>query len=101
MLIRQSNVSAQQADLDIETFLSLKSGKNLQLKAEVKDADDNIVVANTIAAQGDVSHIPLTLQNPHLWQGKQDPYLYTVEVSLMDGDKVIDQVRQQTGLRSF
>ena len=101
VLIRQSNVSAQQADLDIETFLSLKSGKNLQLKAEVKDADDNIVVANTIAVQGDVSHIPLTLQNPHLWQGKQDPYLYTVEVSLMDGDKVIDQVCQQTGLRFF
>ena len=101
VLIRQSNVSAQQADLDIETFLSLKSGKNLQLKAEVKDAVGNIVVANTIAAQGDVSHIPLTLQNPHLWQGKQDPYLYTVEVSLMDGDKVVDQVCQQTGLRSF
>ncbi|MBR5716106.1 MAG: glycoside hydrolase family 2 protein [Bacteroidales bacterium] len=101
VLIRQKNVSAKQAELDIETFLSLKSGRNLQLKAEVKDTDGNIVVANTIAAQGDVARIPLTLQNPHLWQGKQDPYLYTVEVSLMDGEKVIDQVRQQTGLRSF
>ena len=101
VLIRQSNVSAQQADLDIETFLSLKSGKALSLKAEVKDGAGNVVGSSNVAAKGDVAHILLTLQNPHLWQGKQDPYLYTVEVSLMDGDKVIDQVRQQTGLRSF
>ena len=101
VLIRQSNVSAQQADLDIETFLSLKSGKNLSLKAEVKDGAGNVVDSSNVAAKGDVAHIPLSLQNPHLWQGKQDPYLYTVEVSLMDGDKVVDQVCQQTGLRSF
>ena len=101
VLIRQSNVSAQQADLDIETFLSLKSGKNLSLKAEVKDGAGNVVGSSNVAAKGDVAHILLTLQNPHLWQGKQDPYLYTVEVSLMDGDKVVDQVCQQTGLRSF
>ena len=101
VLIRQSNVSAQQVDLDIETFLSLKSGKNLSLKAEVKDGAGNVVDSSNVAAKGDVAHIPLSLQNPHLWQGKQDPYLYTVEVSLMDGDKVVDQVCQQTGLRSF
>lgn len=101
VLIRQKNISEQQADLIVETFLSLKSGKRLQLKADVKDASGNIVCSNTTDAQTDVASIPLSLSKPHLWQGKQDPYLYTVEVSLMDGGKVIDQVRQQTGLRSF
>jgi beta-galactosidase len=101
ILIRQEQVSEQKADLRIETFLSLKSGRNLTLKAEVKDAAGNVIVNATRAAQDSVTNIPLTLQNPHLWQGKQDPYLYTVEVSLMNGDKVVDQVCQKTGLRYF
>jgi len=101
VLIRQENVSEKQAELNIETFLSLKTGKNLTLKVEVKDAAGNIVGNATSSAKDSVTSLPLTLQNPHLWQGKQDPYLYTVEISLMDGDKVIDQVCQKTGLRYF
>jgi beta-galactosidase len=43
----------------------------------------------------------LAIQKPRLWHGKKDPYLYTVTVSLKDGEKTIDSVNQPLGLRSF
>jgi beta-galactosidase len=42
----------------------------------------------------------LTLPSPRRWQGRKDPYLYTVSVSvLVDGQKR-DQVTQSLGLRT-
>ena len=101
-LIRQSGVSAQQADLSVETFLSLRSAPaSLSVKVDVSDAGGQVVASASVAAADSVTIVPLTLHQPHLWQGKADPYLYTVTVSLLRDGKVVDQIRQQTGLRSF
>ena len=44
---------------------------------------------------------PLTIRNASLWRC-EDPYLYTVEVSLYDASgKVIDQVREPFGIRTI
>lgn len=51
--------------------------------------------------------LELAIENPHLWQGREDPYLYTVRVRLLEiggktGDEaVIDQVSLRFGCRSF
>ena len=45
--------------------------------------------------------VKIHLENPHLWNGKKDPYLYTAEVVLKKGDEVIDQVRTRFGVRTF
>ncbi len=39
--------------------------------------------------------------NPHLWQGKVDPYLYKVKASLQSYNEVKDEVVQTMGLRYF
>lgn len=39
---------------------------------------------------------------PHLWNGTEDPYLYTVQADLLDADgTVLDTVSQRFGVRSF
>ena len=41
------------------------------------------------------------IDEPHLWNGIEDPYLYTAIVELIDNDKVIDSVSAKFGLRTF
>ena len=40
--------------------------------------------------------ISFTLENPHLWHGRKDPYLYTVKASIDT-----DEVSARIGIRSF
>ena len=41
------------------------------------------------------------LNSPHLWQGREDPYLYKVVSRLMQDGQVIDEVVQPLGLRKY
>lgn len=41
------------------------------------------------------------IANPHLWNGRKDPYLYTVRVRLIQDGKVLDEVTQPLGVRTF
>lgn len=43
----------------------------------------------------------LQLDSVRLWNGRQDPYLYQVQVELIKDKQVIDQVQQSFGVRSF
>ena len=43
----------------------------------------------------------VTVPNPHLWNGRQDPYLYQAVVELRSADGVVDSVEQPLGLRFY
>ncbi|MBQ8374989.1 MAG: glycoside hydrolase family 2 protein [Clostridia bacterium] len=43
----------------------------------------------------------ITIENPRLWQGKKDPYLYTVKATLLCGETIADEVCVRVGIRSF
>ncbi len=61
------------------------------------DMCGNEVAATTIA---DTS-ATLELENVHLWNGKKDPYLYTVEAEIVEDGKVLDNVKTRIGFRTF
>jgi len=42
----------------------------------------------------------LEIPRPHRWNGRPDPYLYTVTVRLRRGDAIVDEVTQPLGLRT-
>jgi beta-galactosidase len=52
---------------------------------------------------GETRDIELTgpVTSPHLWQGKEDPYLYTAAVAVSSRGKRTDLVEQPFGIRSF
>ena len=57
----------------------------------------------TLAARstGDTSH-DISVASPHLWQGVRDPYLYELQVDVLDGrGVVVDRVSQKLGLRQM
>ncbi|MFS4456646.1 glycoside hydrolase family 2 protein [Maribacter sp. 2304DJ31-5] len=45
--------------------------------------------------------IPIEINEPHLWNGTLDPYLYSVKVQLEKDKKIIDEVIVPLGLRYF
>ena len=43
----------------------------------------------------------IEIKNVVLWNGRKNPYLYTAEIELLDGDKVVDKVSTRFGCRTF
>ena len=55
---------------------------------------------NTVAA-GSGSDCDLTIENVHLWDGVDDPYLYTCEATLSVDGAAVDAISTRFGVRSF
>lgn len=45
--------------------------------------------------------VTLEIPNPHLWNGRADPFRYQVICTLSDGDKILDTVEKYIGIRYF
>jgi len=41
------------------------------------------------------------IQNAHLWQGRKDPYLYSMQAELLENGAVLDTVSTRFGCRSY
>ena len=66
----------------------------------LKDAEGN-VVGQAETEPGGHNHVLIDVQEPHLWNGIADPYLYTCEASIVNGEEVFDTVTVAYGYRSF
>ncbi len=95
-LIITPQINGNDADVEIETWVvNLKD--NQKLRYIIKSADGKTVLEKK------TRDLKVTLKIPcvRLWQGKKDPYLYTAEIEIVDGDKVIDNVSSRFGCRTF
>lgn len=45
--------------------------------------------------------LKLEISDPHLWQGTLDPHLYTADVQILDGERVWDERKIETGFREI
>ena len=63
------------------------------VEAKLLDADGKVVARST----GE----ELTIKNVHLWDGIEDPYLYTCEAVLLVDGQAVDQVQCNFGVRTF
>ncbi|MET0364624.1 MAG: glycoside hydrolase family 2 TIM barrel-domain containing protein, partial [Sphingobium sp.] len=104
---RVATLKAQKAEVSILTRLrnSGVSSRNVQLATVIRDASGQTVAqavqAVTLKAGQAEVKAGLAVANPHLWQGRQDPYLYSITVEMRDKGRVIDRVTQPLGLRNF
>ncbi len=78
-----------------------------KVNVQIKDHNNILVSENSelvMLAKNHSKRMTQNLQiiNPHLWDARRDPYLYSVHVQLFDEDKhLLDQVDQPLGLRTF
>ena len=45
--------------------------------------------------------LPISIHKPHLWNGRKDPFMYKVVVTLLLNGNAIDKVEQALGLRFY
>ena len=105
---RQTSVTTTQAILDVTVQISngTKSKQPRTLVANVLDADGKIVASaeEKITLMPGVTEpftVRVTVANPHLWNGRKDPYLYRAMVELRAADMVRDAMEQPLGLRFY
>ena len=105
-----TNVSAKSVDLELHTRIKNESAQaiNARLRHNLRGGRGELVNVMEVAMQlpaNKVTENTLRQQviEPHLWQGIQDPYLYSLETQLILVDeleeKVLDGVQQNIGFR--
>lgn len=101
-------VSYNDGKVEIRTTVAntSKSSTKVSLRYILKDSDGKTVASGNSSAvqigaglQTEISG-SIDIKNPHLWS-IDDPYLYTLEVSVMDGRKELDTETVTTGLRTI
>lgn len=100
--VHQDNISDKQADITVETVLSRKRAYGGEsVRVSVVDAEGKTVVKAERDVLSDRINVPISLKNPHLWQGRENPYMYKVKVELLRDGNAIDCNEVVTGFRSF
>ncbi len=84
-------VKGEKAVVRVETYT--KSAGTV--KVELTDADGKVVAA------GEGKDVSLEVENPHLWNGIADPYLYNVKATLEVEGKAVDEVESACGIRTI
>jgi beta-galactosidase len=104
----QTSVNETQAVLDVTAEISNGTNKKQSqtLIATVLDANGNSVASSEqkISLASGVTapyFLRVTVPQPHLWNGRKDPYLYKAVVELHSADEVVDSVEQPLGLRFY
>ena len=89
-------VKGTDAVVEIETFVTnKKEGQSLNFL--IKDKGGNVVAAG----KSTDNNITLEIANVTLWNGRKNPFLYTAEVELVNGEEVLDNVSTRFGCRTF
>ena len=64
----------------------------------IKAGDEVVAEANVAAVDGKADFV---IENVHLWNGRKDPFLYTLEAVLTVGEKELDSRNVKFGCRYF
>ena len=106
--VKQLNVNEEQAELEISVKLlnAYENERPAIVRFQVSDLKQKKVaaidVAVTLASHSSGDAVGrMMVPKPHLWNGRQDPYLYQLSVELVDGKRTTDRVIQSIGLRYF
>lgn len=65
---------------------------------------DGMAAEQTVClAPGERKPVSFTFQvpDPHLWHGREDPYLYSASLTMREGTEALDTVSDEIGLRFF
>lgn len=103
----QDSVSHRYAKVRAIVDLSNGSSGNQEVELNVRLLDGRRVVKegtkNVNLSGNEVMQQELTFEidQPHLWNGRQDPFLYQAEVTLFRNGQMVDRVTQPLGLRFY
>ena len=71
----------------------------LEKHFSITDAEGSVVASGFTAATTEAAS--LTVENVNLWEGIENPYLYTLTAKLIKDGEVIDEVSDRFGFRAY
>jgi beta-galactosidase len=104
-----TSVSSTSSALGVKTLIrnAGATAKDVTVTATIRDANDitvgtPLVLTQTVAAGATTNFVQnTTVANPHLWDGRADPYLYNVLVEVAADGGVVDTMEQPLGFRYY
>ncbi|MDE0951149.1 MAG: DUF4982 domain-containing protein [Halioglobus sp.] len=104
----QDSVDKQRAEIRMNTILfnELPTPRTVSVTA-LLTSKEGVVVGNkqhqiTLNAGSSAPlELGIVVENPQLWHGLRDPYLYQATVTVTHDNQVLDSVSEHVGLRSF
>ena len=89
-------VEGEDAKATVEVWLTdRKDGQ--KLRYTLYNRDGKVITSHETEA----TKMSFMIRSVHLWQGRKDPYLYSVTAELVENEEVIDSVSTRFGCRSF
>ena len=104
--VQQKSVLPDRAEIETVVRVEGASGQALKVDMSIVTPEgDTVVLQQSECKIPETRYtsvvIPVTMQNPVLWDGVDNPYMYTVRVRLSDASAVYDEVTVPMGLRFF
>lgn len=96
IIIRSEVNDDKSGSIDIELHTICESDAMVHLK--ILDKAGRTIQSQKVPATS--KHLTMKVDKPNLWNGKDNPYLYTLKVVLEDEEKVYDEVSMTFGFRS-
>lgn len=94
----QPEISGKDAIVEAEVYIK-GAKKNQSLEFVITDHAGSPV--SKITGDTNERTVRMKIENARLWQGRLDPHLYHIEVSLIEGECVIDKISSRFGCREF
>lgn len=102
LLVHTEEVSNEFVRFKAEVHLStLTDYQDCLLSVTLCDALGHEVLSQTCDQLASDTRLEFRLENPHLWNGASDPYLYQIEARLWRNGVQIDSVSDKTGFRAI
>ena len=89
-------IKENDALVNVKTFITSKQD-NDKIVCEILSKEGEVV----IKGESNEDEIQLIIKNVHLWHGVEDPYLYTLNISIVRDGEVIDNLSSRFGCRTF
>jgi len=89
-----TEVNGKDAKVFVTSYVN-SLANSLDIHVKLEDAQGNVVT------EGNGKQVTLEVKNVHLWDGLEDPYLYTLTTELVKEGQVVDAVSVNCGVRTF
>jgi beta-galactosidase len=104
----QEKVNDEQARITIKSRIvnDHDEEKKVRFWADILDASGKVAAyaakeVNLAAGETKVVEVPVVIENPTLWNGLKNPYLYEAKVSLICFNDTVDELSIPFGVRYF
>lgn len=103
LFVTQRYLDDAHAELGVQVLLSSPDGYDgCEVSVRICDAEGNCIAEQTTPyIHNDKATFTVSIDQPHRWNGMEDPYLYKVYAILQQGGEELDRMEDTIGLRTF